>query len=338
MPVDQVREMHGLREIPVKRHYYVGFPDEPLTKAQEEENRVGRHDVILGEEYNGLQLELCCLLDDKIFVAESLNFVASEVTGVQGQNARTEMKPAGIAEGLPLSERKKIVKTRLRDARLAYQHDIETLRMLSGFLMTRTFSRPKDYPEPDTPEVLYRAFKGACHSRHSKDLGFRSSNQPLTFPSYHNGTLLDSSLVDEDALRTQCEGGKPSDLIALSDSPSRIFNITQGWDFEDMKGDMIAVINVSKLLRMGVLFNRTTTLAKSLDMALRTARQPGGVQYANPNYWVAYRWVPAECIEFYISLSFLRKACEIRGIGENDFGVNFSLEEILAFKVQNLSM
>ena len=90
-------------------------------------------------------------------------------------------------------------------------------------------------------------------------------------------------------------------------------------------------------------------------MALRTARQPGGVQYANPNYWVAYRWVPAECIEFYISLSFLRKACEIRGIGtwpsihfqhfltvheigENDFGVNFSLEEILAFKVQNLSM
>ena len=116
---------------------------------------------------------------------------------------------------------------------------------------------------------------------------------------------------------------------------------------------MIAVISVSKLLAMGVLFNRTTALANSLGMDLRTRHRPLGLEYANSNFWVAYRWVPAECIECYISEHFLQKACNNHGIGawpsllrehsltgtgENDFGAQFSLDEILSLKIQILSM
>jgi hypothetical protein len=92
--------------------------------------------------------------------------------------------------------------------------------------------------------------------------------------------------------------------------------IIRKWDYRDRAGDMIAVINVLKLFAMGVLFNRTTTLAKSLGMNLRTGCQPTGLQFVNPNYWVAYRWIPAECIELYISEPFLQGACDSRGIGE----------------------
>lgn len=307
--------MHGLREFPVRKVRSLGFVDEPLPETKEEHNQVAKRNAKLGDEYNDFQMKLCCLLDDKIFLAQSLNFVASKLTGMKVQNTRTELEPTYTAQGMPSSEMKKIIKTRLRDASLTYQNDIETLSMLNRFLINRTFSRPKDHPEPDTPELLYRAFKGECWSRHSQDLGFRSSNQPLTPPSYHEGTLLDSSLVGEDALRNQCKGKQPSDLIALSDSPLRILKIIKGWGFKDREGNMIAVINVSKLLGMGVLFNRTTTLAKSLDMALRTAGRPTGLQYANYNYWIAYRWIPAECIEFYISESVLQTACNIHGIG-----------------------
>lgn len=116
-------------------------------------------------------------------------------------------------------------------------------------------------------------------------------------------------------LRNQCEGSNPSKFIALSDSPTRILNIIKAWTFKDLDGDVIAVINSSKLIKMGVLFNRTTTLAGHLGLSLRRKANPNGLSYANENYWVAYRWIPAECIERYLTISALRTACEERGFG-----------------------
>jgi hypothetical protein len=179
MPVTEVREMHGLRKFSVDRVYFLDLTDKPLTEAKKEHNRAVKRSAEVGDEYNDLQLKLCCLLDDKIFLAESLNFVASKVTGMKVQSAKTEPKSTDTAEGIPLSEMMKIVKTRLRDASLAYQNDTETLRMLNRFLINRTFSRPKDYSEPDTPE-LFIVPSTVDVGRHCQDLGFRSSNQPLT--------------------------------------------------------------------------------------------------------------------------------------------------------------
>ncbi|OJD27200.1 hypothetical protein ACJ73_01405 [Blastomyces percursus] len=40
MPVQSVKKLHGLQEIPVKRRHYVGFvEDGPLTEEQKEQNR-----------------------------------------------------------------------------------------------------------------------------------------------------------------------------------------------------------------------------------------------------------------------------------------------------------
>ena len=182
--------MHGLREFPVRNVRSLDFVDEPLPEAKEEHNQVIKSNAKLGDKYNDFQMKICCLLDDKIFLAQSLNFVASKLTGIKVHNTRTELEPTYTAQGMPSSEMKKIIKTTLRDASLAYQNDIETLSMLNRFLINQTFSQPKDYPKPDTPELLYHAFKGECRSRHSQDLGFHSSNQPLTPPSYHNALSL----------------------------------------------------------------------------------------------------------------------------------------------------
>ncbi|OJD23731.1 hypothetical protein ACJ73_04917 [Blastomyces percursus] len=233
-----------------------------------------------------------------------------------------------------MSENMNILKIRLRDARFGYRHYVAALRTLSGSLKDRTFGH---YPEPDTPELLYRAFENGCHGRHSKELGFRSSDQPLSHPVYHDGTLLDSMIVDEEVLRNHCERIQPSNLIALSDSPSRILKIIQALRYPDMDRDMIAVINTSRLLAMGVLFNRTTTFAEKFGMELWKVDLPTGLQYANYNYWVAYRWIPAECIECYISGSCLREACDRLGIAKNDSNARLSLDEILPLRFQSLS-
>lgn len=348
MALNELREILGLQESPVvgRRRPKSG---KSLTEEHKEHNREVERSANLGP----LQQKLWYLLTDKIFLAESLNYVTSKPFGTKVQNARPKLESVNTGEESPLTEKIKIANIRLRDASLTYHIDIETLRMLNRSLTCPTLSRPKDYPESDTPELLYRAFKSSCHGRHDQDLGFRSSRQPLTSPFHHNGTLLESSLVDKDALRNQCGGDQPSDLIALSDSPSRILKLLKGWGLSDRKGDMIAVISVSKLLAMGVLFNRTTALANSLGMDLRTRHRPLGLKYANSNYWVAYRWVPAECIECYISEHLLLKACNNHGVGawpsllrehsltgtgENDFGAQFSLDEILSLKIQMLSM
>jgi hypothetical protein len=82
-----------------------------------------------------------------------------------------------------------------------------------------------------------------------------------------------------------------------------------------MKGDVIAVLDVSRLIRMGVLSNHMIALAHSLGVQLRTKSHRDGLHFANPNYWVAYRWIPAECIERYILISAMRKIYKYKGIG-----------------------
>ncbi|PYI19099.1 hypothetical protein BO99DRAFT_146368 [Aspergillus violaceofuscus CBS 115571] len=338
MPIHKVRELHGLLDLPGVTRYHIQKGDKPLTKEQKEHNRKSGHPAELRDEINRIQLKLCCLLDDKLFVAESLQYVASKMAGSRIQTASPEIERMETRQGLTLSERTDILNARLRDASLGYQTDIETLRMLNRYLISQAHSKPMEYPESDTPELFYRAFKCGNHGRHSVELGFRSSNQPLTPPAYHDGTLLNSLLVNKDSLTNQCEGNLPSDLIALSDSPSRVLNILKRWGHSDREGEMIAVINVSKLLAMQVLFNRTTTLAEKLGMNLWNRHRATGLQYANPNYWVAYRWIPAECIECYVSEIVLRKACDSRGIDESNYDARLSLDEIVASKFQSLSM
>lgn len=77
-----------------------------------------------------------------------------------------------------------------------------------------------------------------------------------------------------------------------------------------MRGDVIVVINVSKLLATRVLFSRATTLAQKLDIEVWAPSRLKGLYWANANYWVAYRWIPAESTEFYISVSFLRNTLQ----------------------------
>lgn len=212
-----------------------------------------------------------------------------------------------------MSENINIFKIRQRDASLGYKYDIQMFRMLSRSLRDWISS---SYSELNISELFYRIFKNECHdhhSCHSKNLDFRSSDQSLFHPVYHDETLLNSMIVNEEVLRNHCERIQLSKLIALSDSSSRMLRILRKSDREE---DMIVIINVSRLLVMGVLFNRTTTFAEKFDMKLWKEHLLSGLQFANYNYWVVYRWISAEYIECYISESCLREACDSLDIDE----------------------
>ncbi|KAI1987115.1 hypothetical protein LOZ53_004445 [Ophidiomyces ophidiicola] len=123
--VQSVKKPHGLQELPVKRRHYVGFvEDEPLTEELKEQNRKPEPNFSQIQEYNRHQREICCILDDKIFVAESLNYVVSKVTGTKIQILSPELEPTEKIQGLTMSENINIFKIRKRDASLDYKYDI----------------------------------------------------------------------------------------------------------------------------------------------------------------------------------------------------------------------
>ncbi|PYH78428.1 hypothetical protein BO82DRAFT_156603 [Aspergillus uvarum CBS 121591] len=237
-------------------------------------------------------------------------------------------------DGLTFSEKKRNIENRLADADLTLPMDRGILKRLNKKVLGQSFDR-LIRPELDTPSVFYRAFQPTSHSRYDPDLGFRSSKQPLTIPCHHEGTLCDSRLVGEEVLRVHCERSQPSDLIAMSDSPARILKIVAGWGYSDKQRGSIAVINMSKLLAFKVLFNRTTTLAKECRVGLWAENRDTGLQWANNNYWVAYRWIPVECIEFFISVATLERVCESHNIEQFDHAKRLSLEELQNAKWNN---
>jgi hypothetical protein len=305
---------YGVRQVDIERSFYIGIKNRPLTAEQIRQNQIKKRYIQLQENYNSDCQSLIHTLDDRTFVTDSLALMISQLSGEVFDISYRGPKYEEENEDVPLLERTAIVRTRLADARLTLPTDITTLNSISRLLLSQS-SKVSYWPESDTPDTFYRAIRSDSYTRFDKQLGFRSSRQPFTLPSNHAGPLFESSLVDKGSLVNQCEGDQPSDLIAMSDSPARILRLIKSWDFNDLRGQMIAVINVQKLLAMKVLFNRTTTLAERLGMQTWSPSQPKGISWANSNYWVAYRWIPAECIQSYISVASLRDACFRHKIG-----------------------
>ncbi|KAJ5763237.1 hypothetical protein N7533_001918 [Penicillium manginii] len=306
---------YGVHPVDIQRSLYIGIKNKPLTAEQIRKNQIKKRNIQLQENYNNECRDLIQTLDDKTFVTDSLALMISHLSG---EVFHISYRGAGCEEeneNVPLPERRANLRARLADARSTLPTDITTLNSIGRILLSQS-SKVSNWPELATPDTFYRAIRSDSYTRFDKQLGFRSSRQPLTLPSNHGGPLYESSLIDKDSLVNQCEGDQSSDLIAMSDSPARILRLIKSWDFSDLRGQMIAVINVQKLLAMKVLFNRTTTLAERLGMKTWTPSQPRGIRWANPNYWVAYRWVPAECIQSYISVASLRDACIKYEIGK----------------------
>ncbi|TWU70403.1 hypothetical protein ED733_000273 [Metarhizium rileyi] len=74
-------------------------------------------------------------------------------------------------------------------------------------------------------------------------------------------------------------------------------------DFHSEALELSPRLSATKLLRrMRVLFECTTTLAENLGIP-----RP---EYATENFWIAYRWIPAECIECFLTLKGFHEICE----------------------------
>lgn len=315
------KERYGLRSPKTiskpTRANIVGKPTPPPSQEEIERCNNAREVATTAKALNESSMKLSRLLDEQVFIAESLSFLTSKMPRpehrpTQGHGSRD--LDYGDDMNYNTDEERRSLAARTRDALLTRDVLLSTLRALSSLVLNMPPSpSTPGFPEDHTPAFFLRAFKSSNHSPHDKIFGFRSSKQPSTPPDYRASTLKESSYLNARMFRNHCEKTEhPSDLIAISDSPARILKFVIRWDFKDMEGKVIAVISASKLQRMGVLFNRTTTLARHLEIPITRSER---VEYVHENYWVAYRWIPVECIERYLTLSDLIEICARRGIG-----------------------
>lgn len=107
---------YGLRPVALVRQCHIGLHGEPLTEERKKRNRENERNAQLQDGYNKLQRKLVNILDDKIFLAESLRFMASQISGGVFHIPRRSVEYEGMNEGLPLLERTSSIESRLNDA------------------------------------------------------------------------------------------------------------------------------------------------------------------------------------------------------------------------------
>ena len=258
--------------------------------------------------YRALQQErdsVLGLLDKLVFVLQTTNYLQFKLS----KRAMPVMMESLIGKlcgyeccKLELEEERRTLSTRKKDVELFYYSlALPQLQPLISMTLEAALL-PARLPAGDMPGFFLRLVLPKSATRYNEHLGFRCGNSPEAEPDYHADELRCSLYFTYAKLKAHCDSQRTySDFISMLDSPQRLFKFIQAQNFADLGCSYIAVINTSKLLRMRVLFDRTTTLASHASMA-----RP---EFAHTNFWVAYRWIPAECIECFVTLKGFDKMC-----------------------------
>jgi len=97
--------------------------------------------------------------------------------------------------------------------------------------------------------------------------------------------------------------------ISMTESPGRLWELLRvvKRDWKRASTSKIAIIDASKLQRMGVDFARSTDLRDGFGI-LRWPHAPNN--YITPTQWLAQFWIPQKCIVAMVDLTEFKSACE----------------------------
>ena len=190
---------------------------------------------------------------------------------------------------------------------------------------------PPSLPLPRTkcdpflePQMLMRAFlEGQSHTYWDNDLGFRSSGYRKCRPVKDIEAMIKEGVLNTKSMRNHCEGEpEPSHWISMTDNPQWLMErslLCRG-DIQRYDKRRVAFVNVEKLNRMGVIFQRSDLLALQANIAVYSTSNQQGVKYTSVDHWLAFSWIPPQCIERIVSLRSFRALYKAHGFeSECDF-------------------
>lgn len=169
-----------------------------------------------------------------------------------------------------------------------------------------------------TPRWLLRAFHGKSYCQYS-EIGILSSGYMLSNPGLSFDDLIQTQDFSETSLRNHCGGSKHTPFISMADDPAWLLHFVKSLSFP--KTTRIAFINVKKLELMGVLHGQARAWAMKAGADSYSSKNQDGIHYLGPTYWLAYSWIPSQCIDNVWSLDDFRQVCSESRIPEGSISL-----------------
>lgn len=181
---------------------------------------------------------------------------------------------------------------------------LELQRALAVFLLGPTQPSPPIPRSPPTsfmlpPQMFVRGFQDASYCTYTPEMGIRSSDFCTPASSFKD--LMGKSGLYEESFRNHCEAvpGQPTCWISMTDDvhwllEKSAFGKSVRTDNDTRK---IAFINASKMNSLGILFERSDLLASGAAISKYSWNNPEGVKFTSYSHWLAYGWIPPQCIE-----------------------------------------
>lgn len=220
------------------------------------------------------------------------------------------------------------------------QNDFLTylLRRINSTILTasNTMLVAQDGPKDPVERPFYRYHRPAWHRRPSASV--QKPHLGILSPSWTKGPSADAEIKREHVVNhlTDSDISSPP-FISISESPGRIYKLIMSDKQRTADSAIILVISRIKLKTMGVHFQRSTDLVHEFGMETYCSKRPNGVRYATESHWMAYRWIPAECIVAEISVECFEAFCAARGVTAQDSGLyTFSFRMFLRHRLKFL--
>lgn len=165
------------------------------------------------------------------------------------------------------------------------------------------------------PCTLVRLWVDKSHTPYSAELGFRCAGWKSCDHSGSLQNLEDKKILTKESLQNHCENGRdPSVWISLSNDASWVLWYATTRRFWKAKGCRVAIISADKLDRCNVPWDRSDTLVERTGGNVYCRAYPYGVKFAWPKHFLAYGWIPAQCILATFTFEHFHQLCNDRNI------------------------
>lgn len=183
------------------------------------------------------------------------------------------------------------------------------LKQINGHILTHCGIHGLETTvERDEPKFFYRLTHEESYTLYDWDFGFicgkwRSASGPFFNPP-----------TGENFWNHMSGQKTPTPYISMTESPGRLWNIIQAVKRKEgeekrVLNPAIAIIDASKLRRMGIDFTRSTDLGARFANS-RPRNDTATTYYITWSQWLARFWIPKECIVKTISLDDFINACK----------------------------
>lgn len=144
------------------------------------------------------------------------------------------------------------------------------------------------------PQLLLGVFiPGTSYTYYCADLGFRSSGSHLIPSAEGVQTLIKRGILSRKHSKSHCESReRPSPFTSLTDNTKWLLKKSPLAKHPPSANDhrRVAFVNVEKLRRMSIIYQRSDLLAAQANITVYSAARQDGVKFTSADDWLVYDW------------------------------------------------